>query len=333
MGAGGNISTTVTSTTGMGGSTSVTTGGGGGGSGGDTMTGGGAGGMGGGAGGMGGGAGGAGGATGGAGGGGGGITIDGLAGMKSNFTFTWKDSWFISPCFVKQAADCFTNDQNNGEACPPTPGADYETSGHTTKETFPLGGVAGTHYLVSFKFNGISEAKYTQNGMYANPTIDLATPMAGTPTGFDEAATHNQTFYIGGTAVATTYNVLRLRVLNPDKTEFARYYMNAFPAAGNWESHRTLAMSYAHTIEVVGGGSIEYVASDSNCRAIDNCGVGLDVTNGACNASRAIPNEPMLVLPMTYNNLPLAGQNRVNGANTTWHAQMSHFTITKVVAK
>ncbi len=40
---------------------------------------------------------------------------------------------------------------------------------------------------------------------------------------------NNNTFYIGGTAVPSTYNVMRLRVLNAAKTEVGRYYMNAFP--------------------------------------------------------------------------------------------------------
>jgi hypothetical protein len=299
------------------------------------------------------GTGGAGGASGGAGGtaggggmggagGGGTCDVDCLAGTnKSNFGFYWKDSWFITGCYQKQGADCWALPGT----CPGTPaGGGFEDSGSVARETFPLGGMVTmppTMYAVTFTLNGLTEAKVHQGGMFANPNMDVATPMAGNPT-ISEGGVNNNTFYIGGTAVPSTYNVMRLRVLNAAKTEVQRYYMNAFPANGGWESHRVFAISYTHTIDVPGGGFIEYTTEDSNCRAIDNCGVGSAVTDGACNASRYIPNEPMNTpLPMTYGFTPgsttnvrtLASMNVVNGAVQPWHSQLNHFKITKVVQK
>jgi hypothetical protein len=271
-------------------------------------------------------------------------TVDTLAAsMKSNYGFTWKDSWFITGCYQKQGADCFALPAT----CPGTPaGGGFEDSGSLARETFPLGCASATPttYAVTFTLNGLTEAKVHQGGMFANPMMDVATPMAGNPT-ISEGGVNNNTFYIGGTAVPSTYNVMRLRVLNPAKTEVARYYMNAFPANGGWESHRVFAISYTHTIDVPGGGFIEYTTEDSNCRAIDNCGVGSAVTDGACNASRTIPNEPNVPLPATYGYVPaangqptttprmLATMNVVNGAMQPWHSQLNHFTVTKVVAK
>jgi hypothetical protein len=211
-------------------------------------------------------------------GGGGMCGVDCLAGaMKSNFGFYWKDSWFITGCYQKQGADCWALPNT----CPGTPaGGGFEDSGSVARETFPLGGTMGTMYAVTFTLNGLTEAKVHQGGMFANPNMDVATPMAGNPT-ISEGGVNNNTFYIGGTAVPSTYNVMRLRVLNAAKTEVQRYYMNAFPANGGWESHRVFAISYTHTIDVPGGGFIEYTTEDSNCRAIDNCGVGSAVTDGA----------------------------------------------------
>jgi hypothetical protein len=269
--------------------------------------------------------------------GGGMCGIDCLAGStKSNFGFYWKDSWFITGCYQKQGADCWALPNT----CPGTPmGGGFEDSGSVARETFPLGGTMGTTYLVTFTLNGITEAKVHQGGMFANPNMDVATPMAGDPV-ISEGGVNNNTFYIGGSAVPSTYNVMRLRVLNSAKTEVQRYYMNAFPANGGWESHRTFTISYTHTIEVPGGGFIEYTTEDSNCRAIDNCGVGAAVTNGDCSASRYIPNEMNVPLPATYGFLPgsttprtLASMNVVNAAVQPWHSQLNHFTITKVVAK
>ena len=274
-------------------------------------------------------------------GGSGACDLDCLAGtMKSNYGFVWKDSWFITGCYVKQQADCYSLPAT----CPPAPaGGGFEDSGSVARETFPLGGTMGMTYVVTFTINGLSEAKVYTGGKWADPAVVPATPMDPTPT-VSEGGTNANLFYIGGTAVPSTYNVMRLRVLNAAKMEVGRYYMNAFPNA-TWESHRVFALSYTHSIEVPGGGFIEYNTEDSNCRAIDNCGPGT-VPNDTCPAARYIPNEPMtLQLPATYGFVPtnsgqlttnvrsLGTMNVVNGAAQPWHAQLNHFKITTVVQK
>jgi len=263
--------------------------------------------------------------------------------MKSNFGFFWKDSWFLTPCYQKQGADCFTN--RTGTACPPNPGQ-FEDAGAMTRETFRLGGEAGKRYLVTFKYNAVAEAKYHSGGMFADPAMDVATTVAGNPGTFNDTNTHNNTFYIGGTATVSTYNVYRMRVLDAagmQITPMGRYYFNAFPSGGGWESHRTFKISYSHTIEVVGGGSIELQSADSNCRAIDNCGDGQAVTDGACNMVRTLTQVSMGAMPMTgvdmapipatHNNIATSMLNTITQSGSNWHAQMAHFVITKVVAK
>jgi hypothetical protein len=259
---------------------------------------------------------------------------------KSNFGFGLKDSWFITGCDNKQGHDCVTI-----PTCPNGGIANFEDKGSVANEVFPIGGAMGTTYDVSFKFNGVSEAKYYQGGSWAQPATDVATPGGADPA-IDEGGIANNNFYIGGSGVASNYNVMRIRVMDSTGKEVGRYYMNSYPGNSGAESHRTFLLSYAHTIPVPGKGTVEFHLEDSNCHAIDNCGAG-NVSDTVCDAARNVPNEPNLVLPAMYTNVkkqaitpaatpapvlvPLAELNPVTGAKQPWHSQISHFTVTKVV--
>jgi hypothetical protein len=271
--------------------------------------------------------------------------IDEVAGGKSNFGFSWKDSWFITGCAQKAGHDCITI-----ATCPNgnLPDAQFEDKGSVVNEVFPLGGTMDADYLVSFKFNGVAEGKFMTGGSWAVPATDLATMGGPKVATVDEAGIANNTFYIGGTAVPSNYNVMRIRVLDSTKKEIGRYYMNAYDSSSGAESHRTFLMSYAHTIPVKGGGSIEYHIADSNCHAIDNCGAGA-VSDTSCDGARNIPNENNVTLPSMYTDVSkqattpaatpapvlvsLASLNPITQAKQPWHSQISHFTITKIVAK
>jgi hypothetical protein len=254
---------------------------------------------------------------------------------KSDFGFFLKDSWFITGCAQKAGHDCM----GLTPTCPQA-AVDFEDKGYTSTETFRLGGNVGRTYAVSFKFNGVTEGKFYQGGSWANPSVDVATPGGPEPK-VDEFGVANDTFYIGGTAVPSNYNSLRMRVLDPAKKEIARYYMNAYPGNSGAESHRTFLISYSHTIDVMGGGFVEFHIGDANCHAIDNCGPG-NVSDTSCDAARSIPNEANVTLPAMYNDytapmqphlVPLSQLNVITGAKQPWHAQISHFTVWRVVAK
>jgi hypothetical protein len=248
---------------------------------------------------------------------------DEVAGRISNIGFAWKDSWFITGCQFKAGHDCI-----NSMACPNGLAANFEDRGIVVKELFPLGGKPRALYAVTFVFHGISEGKYYMGG---SRDAGDAIPVNINTDPLD-------TFYRGGTPVASNYNVLRMRVLDPNMGEYARYYMNSFPMQSGGESHRTFVLSYTKTIDVLGQGFIEYMIEDSNCHAIDNCGPG-DVSDTVCNAARSIPDEPNVLLPKVYMDpviqkpVPLGNLNIVTGAMQPWHAQMSHLTITSVVQK
>ena len=251
------------------------------------------------------------------------VNVDEIAGLKSNFGFQWKDSWFISGCQVKQGHDCV-----NIQSCPNGQAANFEDRGLVIKELFPLGGKKGTTYAVSFIFHAISEGKF-----YAGGTREAGNAV---PANIDSDVL--DTFHVGGAPVISNYNVFRIRVLDSAMFEIGRYYMNSFPPASGAESHRTFRLGYSKTIDVVGGGFVEYLIEDSNCHSIDNCGPG-NVSDTVCNAGQSIPNEPNIALPPQYMDpslqkvVPLALLNSVNGATQPWHAQIGHLTITSVFAK
>src|SRR5262249_40036768 len=149
---------------------------------------------------------------------------------KSDFGFMLKDSWFISGCANKQGHDCV-----NIPLCPNQMAPDFEDKGAVVAETFAFGGARGATYAVTFRFNGIVEGKFYQGGLWADPSKDAATPSYSTPQ-VNEAFIGNDTFYIGGTAVPSNYNTMRMRVLDPNRKEVARYYMNAYPPSSGAES-------------------------------------------------------------------------------------------------
>jgi hypothetical protein len=262
--------------------------------------------------------------------------IDEVAGKaQSDFGAYWKDSWFIMGCPMKDADghDCrIIPDCPNGDA------EEFEDRGAVANETFPLGGEAGETYAVTFQFNAIAEGKYYQEGSYADPDMEAATPGGPEPS-VDEAGLNHGSLYIGGKAVPTDYNVMRLRVLDGSRNEVGRYYMNAFPQSSGAESHRTFLFSYQHTIDVPGQGFVEYRFQDANCKAVDNCGAGTVDDHGPCDTGRSLPNEPDVTLPAMYTDVaapsqphlvPLAELNPQSGAAQPWHAQIGHLTVTRI---
>jgi len=172
------------------------------------------------------------------------------------------------------------------------------------------------------RVNGIVEGKYYEGGArragqeYAN---------LNRPEGSD-------TWYVAGHPTESDYSVFKLTVLQPDgTTEVEHYYLNSFPSVSGAESFQTFPIGYEATIDVPGQGFVRYTHQDSDCRALDNCGV--QYTN-YCEQARNVPNEPGLAVPATYAGKPVNEQfNVVNGANQPFHAQIVHVTVTNVELK
>ena len=269
-------------------------------------------------------------ATGGSGGSGGaapGVSIDSVLSTASDYGNPgWKNSWWVTGCLVKQGHDCITVN-----TCP-AGGADPESKGARTVEKFPIGGVAGQRYKVTFNFNAVSEAK-----VYMGGKRDVAAEAADAETGISD------TFYRDGTSPLSNYNVIKLTVFDDKGVEARHYYMNSFTKT-EFESHRTFLISYTKSIVIVGGGHIEHMVQDANCHAIDNCGSG-PVGDGPndCNGGRNLPKEPATtMLPPKYKdpadgmlkNTPDVAKGGYPQATLAqpWHAQAGHLTVTAIEA-
>jgi hypothetical protein len=258
--------------------------------------------------------------TGGAGvGGSGAVSVKDIAGVPNQYGESLMSSLILMPCYQQSAQDCYTTP---GGVCPSTTNVPFESQGLVQTESFTLGGTAGVKYNMTFTVNGVVEAKYYMGGTRdaGNGVVADAQGTAGT-----------DTFYRGGSPVAVEhYNIYKLIVRNPDKSELAHYYLNSFPQTSTaYENHQTFLIHYSKTIPVPGGGSVDLYVSDSNCHAVDNCGPG--VYANTCTASRMIP-EPNFTLPATYMGKNVTDLNVVTHADSTkpWHSQLIHITVTGV---
>src|SRR6185503_803947 len=79
--------------------------------------------------------------------------LDSVVSQTSDFGMSWKSSWFLMGCKEKRGQECLT--------ALPAPCSDdnsvpFEDRGATTLETFPIGGVPGQRYKVTFTFNAIA---------------------------------------------------------------------------------------------------------------------------------------------------------------------------------
>jgi hypothetical protein len=256
------------------------------------------------------------------------MTLDCIGGTTNEFGFAWRDSFFLTPCYDPSGPLCNTIASSHPqtdpvEGCPNMDAPDFEDRGFAFKEMFSLGGEAGKTYAATIVVNGITEAKVYTGGKRDAGETKPANP--NDPKGVD-------TFYVGGMAKPSHYNVVRMRILAPDKaTEVGRYYLNSFPDNQGWEEQQTFAIGYTKTIDVPGGGFVEYLTQDSNCQDINNCGPG--PFGSSCAAPRNVPNEPDLQLPTSFAGHPTGDLNVVTHAAQPWHSQIVHVRVTSVVAK
>src|SRR4026207_280181 len=94
-------------------------------------------------------------------------------------------------------------------------------------------------------------------------------------------------FYRDGEPVPSNHDVWQLNTFDNNMLLARRFFMNAFPAG--FETQRTFLVQYKKTIVVVGGGKIEHVVRNDDCRSTDNCGPG-EVTVD-CPAPRILPSS------------------------------------------
>ncbi len=247
--------------------------------------------------------------------------LDSVASQKSDFGMAWQSSWFLASCENKLGHDCVTV-----PTCPNQAASAFEDKGAVTVETFPIGGVKGQHYKVTFTFNGLASPKE-----YTDGKRDLGDAV---PVNADSAIWESG-FYRDGSPVPSNYDSWKLSVLDEAGKELRHYYMNSCPTGQGYEAHRTFLLSYTKSIVVVGGGKVTHRVQDPNCHSIDNCGPG--GYDDVCRAPRSLPNEPDVPVPAMYQD-PADGKlkptTELSQLNPTlsqpWHSQLGHLTITSV---
>lgn len=256
------------------------------------------------------------------------VTIDSIAGIPNNFGDSLKSSWYLFPCYGQQGQDCTTVPQ--GAACPnmDNMALPFEQRGVSFSETFKLGGTPGTMYNLTIRVNGITEGKYYMGGTRSAGTA--APPNADATAGID-------TFYTGGSPVDfENYNVYKIVVYNTatPPVEIQHYYLNSMPpnTGTSFENHNTFPLGYNATFPVMGGGTIMYLETDRNCRAIDNCGAGRAGVSTSCQPQqgRMIPNEAATVIPTMWQGKSVASLNLQTQASQPFHSQIIHVTVTAV---
>lgn len=250
------------------------------------------------------------------------ITPDSIAGTPNVNGDKLKDSWMLFPCYAQQGQDCITIPSG---ACPNQDQTlPFEKQGLQFEQSFTIGGDSGTLYDLIIQVNGITEAKYYQDGVRADGNASPPNP---------DLITGINTLYVGGQPVNfENYNIYKFAVLDTTGTELQHYYLNSLPAgtSTNYENHDTFPEGYQAVIPVMGGGTVLLHQSDRNCHAIDNCGIGSRSSTCTVDMGRNIPNEPDVVIPSTYLGMPMSGFNTRNGAAQPFHAQGMHLTVTGV---
>ncbi len=250
-------------------------------------------------------------------------SLDCIVGAKSDFGLSWQSSWFLMGCKDKQGHDCVNN-----PTCPNPDATNFEDVGISTLETFPISGIPGQRYKVTFTFNGLASAKD-----YAGGKRDQ-----GESVPVDVDTVTSDAFYRDGQPIRSNYDTWKLSVFDEHGVEVRHYFMNSFPLGMGFESHRTFLLGYTKSIVVVGGGKVTHFIHDPNCHSIDNCGPP-NRPDDFCDA-RSLPNEPVnVLLPPMYQDPEdkmLKETSALSELNPTalqpWHSQLGHLTVTAVEA-
>ena len=137
----------------------------------------------------------------------------------------------------------------------------------TQSMQFPIGGVAGQVYDMTFHLRGVVEGYLYNGGTRDNGTTMQMQTTAG-----------NDLFHRGGMQLAMgasgyDYNTMQLEVTPAISGQDNKYFLNSIPITPLDPSayHLTFIIDYTKTIKVTGGGMVTFSSFDSNCRLIMDC--------------------------------------------------------------
>jgi cysteine-rich repeat protein len=141
---------------------------------------------------------------------------------------------------------------------------------------YDVGGEPGKVYDVAMHFYGVMEPRQ-YNGVEREAQGAPSRNEGGMPTPWATADPGTNYRSLGD----NNYNTYEIHVFNDAGQEMKMYFLNADTGTG----HYTMAISYEKTIQVYGGGKVQLVVYDANCRQIKNCGPnGGNVSQCAGNA-------------------------------------------------
>ncbi len=128
---------------------------------------------------------------------------------------------------------------------------------------YDVGGEPGVTYDVTLHFYGVMEPRqYNQvqrDAMGASSRDEGGVP---TPWAWAEPGANYRS------AGDNNYNTYEIHVFDNNGQELQMYFLNSDSGTG----HYTMAINYEKTIQMVGGGSVQLIVYDANCRMIKNCG-------------------------------------------------------------
>ncbi len=138
---------------------------------------------------------------------------------------------------------------------------------------YDVGGEPGVMYDVTMHFYGVMEPRQynqvTRDAMGASSKEEGGTP---TPWAWAEPGANYRS------AGDNNYNTYEIHVYDNNGQEHRMYFLNSDSGFG----HYTMAISYEKTIPIIGGGKVQLVVYDANCRMIKNCGASGSQGGTAC---------------------------------------------------
>jgi hypothetical protein len=145
---------------------------------------------------------------------------------------------------------------------------------------YPVGGEAGVTYDVKLHFYGVMEPRNYGNQVMRDATGGSSRDEGGVPTPWAVAEPGTNYRSSGD----NNYNTYEIHVYDNAGMEKKMYFLNS----DNNTGHYTMAINYEKTIPVIGGGKVQLIVYDANCRMIKNCGPSGGPGNQCGNLARSI---------------------------------------------
>ena len=199
----------------------------------------------------------------------------------------------------------------------------------------PEGGEASTERLgVSLVAVGVVDARDlvgAEGSVGGDHLVAGATDPVGNPTG------QNNTWYAGGKQYNDSiWNTMEMRIApkvtgqaNQTNSAYDIYFTNSFQNSSNWcQKEATYEAKYNASFPVMGGGTINLVTHDSNCRTLSNCGAVENQNSCDTSAARVIDMSGTNPAPMA----PFSQPRTASLGGTTFYLQWIYIDVTSVTS-